>query len=175
VLANAYDRADLISALFRETDRAQRMKTTLSLIVFCIVELSEVKNQQGAAACDEAIRQISERATRLLRSYDLLGRLAFNEFLVALPGCDGFNAATLAERLRIHIFTAPFYADQVQIPLSGCFGVASSNGRSPIVVLREAESAMQSASAKGPGSIHCFAAWSETANEGRAAPYSDPT
>jgi two-component system, cell cycle response regulator len=165
MLADAYDRADLISALFRETDRAQRMKTPLSLISFCIVELDQINHQFSAAACDDAIRQISERTTRLLRSYDLLGRLAFNELFLALPGCDSFNAATLAERLRIHVFAAPFHAAQQQIPLSACFGIASSNGRSPIVVLREAQRAMQSAEAKGPGSIHCSSACSETAGQ----------
>ena len=154
--ADAYDRADLISALFRETDRAQRMKTPLCLIAFCIVELDQFNHHQGTAACDDAIHQISERATRLLRSYDLLGGLSCNEMLLALPGCDSFHATLLAERLRINVFSAPFHLAHQQILLSACFGIACSNGRSPIVVLREAEAAMHSAIEIGPGSIQCF-------------------
>jgi two-component system, cell cycle response regulator len=156
VQAEAYERARLISALFRETDRAQRMKSPLSLIALCIVELDQINHQYGPAACTDLIRQVTERAARLLRSYDLIGRPTFNELLFALPGCDAFNATMLAERLRIRVFAAPFHLAQQQIPLSACFGVASSNGRSPIVVLREAEASMQSARAEGPGSIACF-------------------
>jgi diguanylate cyclase (GGDEF)-like protein len=175
VPVNAYDRADLISMLFRETDRAQRMKTPLSLIAFCIVESGQLNQQHGATACDDAIRQISERAARLLRSYDLLGRLTCDEMLLALPGCDSFHATLLAERLRVHAFTAPFHIAQQQIPLSACFGISSSGGRSPIVVLREAEIAMNLASQEGPGSIHSFTACPDVGCEAERQSYSDAT
>ena len=118
-----------------------------------------------AAASDQAILQVFERAARLLRSYDLFGRLSVNEALLALPGCDSFHATTLVERLRISVFSAPFYLAHQQILLSACFGIASSNGRSPIVVLREAEAAMQSAREMGPGSIHCSSACPESGND----------
>jgi len=42
------------------------------------------------------------------------------------------------------------------IRLSACFGVALSMGRSPVVVLREAEQALQWAKASGPESIEYF-------------------
>jgi diguanylate cyclase (GGDEF)-like protein len=157
VSTDTYDRAELIATLFRETDRAQRMKTPLCLIALCIVELDEVNRLSGVSACDDAIRQIAERTKRILRSYDLSGRAAFNEILLALPGCGHMDAAILADRLRISFIAAPFHVARQEIALSACFGVASSDGRSPIVMLREAESAMQSAREKGPGSIHYFA------------------
>jgi hypothetical protein len=43
------------------------------------------------------------------------------------------------------------------IRLSACFGLASSHGRSPVVVLREAEQALERARIGGPESIECFA------------------
>jgi hypothetical protein len=46
--------------------------------------------------------------------------------------------------------------DGEAIRLSACFGVASSHGRSPVVVLREAEQALQWAKAEGPESIQFF-------------------
>jgi hypothetical protein len=42
------------------------------------------------------------------------------------------------------------------IRLSACFGLAVSNGRSPLVVLREAEQALLFARSAGPESIQCF-------------------
>ena len=44
----------------------------------------------------------------------------------------------LAERIRLEVFSAPFSWAGQPIRLSACFGIAASQGRSPIVVLREA-------------------------------------
>ena len=62
----------------------------------------------------------------------------------------------LAERLRIEVFSAPFHVAGETIRLSACFGIAFSHGRSPVVVLREAEKALEWAKAAGPESIQCF-------------------
>jgi diguanylate cyclase (GGDEF)-like protein len=154
--ADAYDRSDLISMLFRETDRTQRMKTSLCLVAFSIVELDELHRLHGTAISDDAVRQTIERTTRLLRSYDLLGRTAFNQVLIALPGCDTFNGTALAGRIQMKVFATPFIVARQLTRLSACFGIARSGGRSPIIVLREAESALQSAREHGPNSIQIF-------------------
>ncbi|HWT65754.1 MAG TPA: hypothetical protein VN151_06535, partial [Terracidiphilus sp.] len=46
-------------------------------------------------------------------------------------------------------------ADEV-VRLSACFGISTSDGRSPVVVLREAEMSLQAAKLTGPESIQCF-------------------
>ena len=74
---------------------------------------------------------------------------------MALPGCTSINAVMMAERLRMDVFSAPFHMNGDAIRLSACFGVASSLGRSPVVVLREAEQALLVAKTTGPESIQC--------------------
>jgi|SRR6516165_7849067 diguanylate cyclase (GGDEF)-like protein len=142
------DRSELISALFRETDRAQRTKTPLALIQVGIEQApSPFLNES-----DVAVDAIVERVTRLLRSYDLIGNLGGGVFLVVLPECDGPQAALLAERLKAEIFRAPM-RDGEQVRPDACFGVVSSGGRSPLVVMRDAELALQRARKNGSGSI----------------------
>jgi GGDEF domain-containing protein len=63
------------------------------------------------------------------------------------------NAQLLAERLRSEVFSAPFRTAGEVVRLSACFGIATSLGRSPVVVLREAEQALERAKAAGPESI----------------------
>jgi two-component system cell cycle response regulator len=155
-IPGTYNRPALLSILFRETDRVQRMKTALCLILFGIDTDENSDSSMDAWCCDEVLSQVARRTTRLLRSYDLLGQLENHEFLLVLPGCDNFNATMLAERLRIDVFSQPFQFPGKQIQLAACFGIASSNGRSPVIVLREAEKALCSAKHQGPGSIHCF-------------------
>ena len=156
-LTGIYNRETILSMLFRETDRVQRMKSSLCMVLFDIDDFGHWNTRLGTEACDELLCHVVGRTTRLLRSYDLFGRPGMDEFLVALPGCTAVSAVMLAERLRLDVFSAPFRVAGQSVRLSACFGVASSLGRSPVVVLREAEQALQWAKAAGPESIQCFA------------------
>jgi hypothetical protein len=142
------DRSEIISALFRETDRAQRMKTPLALIQIGI----ELPPSPFPDDSDRAIDEIVDRIARLLRSYDLIGNLCRGVFLVALPGCSGTDAVLLAERLSAEILCVQQRTSE-QARLNASFGVVSSGGRSPLVVMRDAESALETARKNGQGSI----------------------
>ncbi len=152
-LTGLYNRAAMLSMLFRETDRVQRMKTPLCLMLLGMDDAAHWSARFGAAGWDELLIMAVERVRRLLRSYDLVGRAGQAEFVLALPGCSPVNAVTLAERIRIEVFSLPFSIDGVAVRLTAGFGIASSEGRSPVVVLREAEQALAAAQADGPESI----------------------
>jgi diguanylate cyclase (GGDEF)-like protein len=154
-LTGVYNRETMLSMMFRETDRVQRMNTSLCVILFDIDDFGHWNARLGTDACDDLLCQVAARTARLLRSYDVLGRAGMDEFLVALPGCSGVNAVMMAERLRMDVFSSPFRIDGEAVRLSACFGIASSMGRSPVVVLREAEQALLVAKATGPESIQC--------------------
>jgi len=155
-LTGVLNREALLAALFRETDRVQRLHDSMCLAIFDIDDFGHWNSRLGIDLCDELLRQVAARATRLLRSYDLIGRLGMDEFLIALPGCNVANALLLIERLRTEIFSIPFRVSGESIRLSACFGMASSQGRSPVVVLREAEEALRCAKSAGPESIQIF-------------------
>lgn len=155
------NRDALLSTLFRETDRVQRMKTSLCLILFGIDNLGQCNLPPGGSLCDDLLCQVLRRVPRILRSYDVSGRFDNDEILVILPGCSAADALTLAERLSADVFTEPYQVAGEVIHLSACFGIASSEGRSPMVVLREAKQALENARDAGPGLIACF---------GKAAP-----
>jgi diguanylate cyclase (GGDEF)-like protein len=155
-LTGVYNRESMLAMLFRETDRAQRMSSALSLVLFDIDDFGHWNARLGAPACDELLSQVAVRTAHLLRSYDLLGRTGKDEFLIGLPGCDAPLTLSLAQRLCRSIFGPPFRVAGQSIRLSACFGIAHSLGRSPLVVLREAEQALQAARQLGPESIQCF-------------------
>lgn len=155
-LTGVYNREAMLANLFRETDRVQRMNSTLCLILFDIDDFGHWNSRLGSDACDELLCQVVKRTSHLLRSYDILGRPGQDEFLLALPGCTPMNAVMLAERLRLEVFAEPFRVAGEAIRLSACFGIASSQGHSPVVVLREAEMALAWAKETGPESIQSF-------------------
>jgi len=154
-LTGVYNRETMLSMIFRETDRVQRMNSSLCMILFDIDDFGHWNSRLGTDACDDLLCQVVTRTARLLRSYDILGRPGMDEFLIALPGCSSVNAVMLAERLRVDVFCAPFHVNNDAVRLSACFGITTSMGRSPVVVLREAEQALLAAKSTGPESIHC--------------------
>jgi two-component system cell cycle response regulator len=154
-ITGLYNQPALVSMLFRETDRVQRMKTSLCLILFEIQNSTQWHTRMGTIAHDDLRLEMVGRVQRLLRSYDLFGRTGNDEFVLGLPGCSLVNAVMLAERIRLDVFSAPFSVAGQPIRVSACFGIAASLGRSPVVVLREAEKALQIAKAAGPDSIQC--------------------
>lgn len=131
--------------LFRETDRAQRMKTSLCLLTIGAAVAPDAFPYPSPPIYHELLRQTANRVTRQLRSYDLLGRIAESAFLAVLPGCDAPEALALAERIRREVFGKQFLVGCNSIRVTARFGVALSEGRSPIVVLREAEEALHNA------------------------------
>jgi two-component system, cell cycle response regulator len=155
-LTGVYNREALLALLFRETDRVQRQNLALTVLLFDIDDFGHWNSRLGTEACDELLCQVTTRTARLLRSYDLFGRPGMDEFLLALPGCGVANAVLLAVRLRLEVFGVPFHVAGESIRLSACFGIACSLGRSPVVVLREAEEALLRAKAQGPEAIQCF-------------------
>lgn len=150
-------RDTMLTILFRETDRVQRLHGALSVVVMDVDDFGYWNRHLGRDAGDQLLREVARRTGRALRSYDVLGRLGRDEFLIALPGCSAINAFELTERLRMDVFGGSFWVktahkEIVEARLSACFGIVASRGRSPVVVLREAEQTLEHAKQTGPDS-----------------------
>ncbi len=148
-LTGLWNREALISLIFQETDRVQRMKTPLSLMLLDLDNFSRINHDYGHETGDRILIEVAGRFRRQLRSYDLIGRCGEDEFLIALPGCTLENAIQLAGRVRQQILGRPFATDNDATTLTASIGVAVSRGRSPLIVLREAERALAEAKLSG--------------------------
>jgi GGDEF domain-containing protein len=146
-------RDELITALFEETDRAQRLKTGLAVILCGIAGRADHHSKLEARTLPEIEQEITRRMASALRCYDSLGRFADGEYCLVLPGCSSFNAVVMAERLRQDLFSPPILVGGESVGLRANFGIAGSAGRSPLVVLRNAENALRASRLRGPGSI----------------------
>lgn len=160
-LTGLWNREALLSLLFQETDRVQRMKTPLSLLLLDLDDFSRINHNYDYETGDRILMELASRFRRQLRSYDLIGRCGEDEFLLALPGCGLGDAMELAERIRETILGRPFSTGGESAALAASIGVAVSQGRSPLVVLREAERALAEAKLSGKDCIRSNApeAW----------------
>lgn len=152
-LTGLWNREALLSLIFQETDRVQRMRTPLSLMLLDLDDFSRVNHDYGYEAGDRVLVELATRFRRQLRSYDLIGRCGEDEFLLALPGCTLESAKELAGRIREGILAKPFAVGREATTLTASIGVAASHGRSPLIVLREAERGLAEAKLGGKNRV----------------------
>ncbi len=155
-LTATWRREAMLDFLFKETARVQRIHSPLSVVLLDIDGFGRENRRHGQKTGDTLLRSVAMRLRQQLRSYDLLGRYVNDEFILALPGCQGTDAAAKTERICQVIARRPFTGDGNEIPLTACFGVAESLGRSPLMVLRDAERALTLAKQAGPGNVRFF-------------------
>ncbi|MBT9329949.1 GGDEF domain-containing response regulator [Paracidobacterium acidisoli] len=155
-LTGTWNREAMLSLLFRETDRAQRMKTPLAMMLLDLDGFSQINLDFGYESGDRVLQELGARFRRFLRSYDLVGRCGEDEFLVALPGCTTADAQQMAKRITHAVLKKPFPVQRDLATLTASIGIAGSRGRSPLVVLREAERALANAKLSGKNCIRVY-------------------
>ncbi len=159
-LTGAWRREAMLDLLFQETDRVQRLRTPLSLLLLDVDRFSALNLRHGCVLGDKVLPLLISRVRNQLRSYDMVGRVDEDEFLLALPGCVLAHAEQQANRLRQSIARRPFVIDGVEVQITVSIGAAESLGRSPLVVLREAERALALAKQRGR---NCAVAYTQSA------------
>jgi diguanylate cyclase (GGDEF)-like protein len=133
------------------------MKTPLTLLLLDLDGFSRVNLEYGYEAGDNVLREMANRFRRHLRSYDLIGRCGEDEFLLGLPGCSSEHAVSMSERMVKSVFHKLFDVGYETVSITVSIGLSQSRGRSPLVVLREAERALADAKLAGRNCIRSYA------------------
>jgi diguanylate cyclase (GGDEF)-like protein len=83
----------------RELARAERLRSTVSLLLLDLDGFKNINDSHGHHAGDRALRTVAASLQSAIRSYDVLVRYAGDEFVVVLSGC----AREEAERKRLDL------------------------------------------------------------------------
>jgi diguanylate cyclase (GGDEF)-like protein len=124
-LTGIANRRQCEDALTAEIARAERLGTTLTLILADLDDFKAVNDAHGHAVGDDVLRQFARALRSTVRDSDLAGRWGGEEFLLLLPGADAAGGAQLADRIRAAFAGRPFEgrnAERVRVTCS--FGVA---------------------------------------------------
>jgi diguanylate cyclase (GGDEF)-like protein len=84
----------------QELDRARREAWQVSVALFVLDGLDELRKEQGDAAADTMLRETAFSWSQQLRGTDLLARYDDRAFAAAFPGCSLGGAVQIAESLR---------------------------------------------------------------------------
>ncbi len=126
-LTQILNRTAVYNALQREKARSIREDIPLTVIMVDLDHFKAVNDTFGHAAGDIVLKEAARRMKLNSRTYDVLGRYGGEEFLLVLPNCNQEDGLKQAERLRQSICSQLFDIGSQSIPVSGSFGVVSTN------------------------------------------------
>jgi diguanylate cyclase (GGDEF)-like protein len=124
-LTGVSNRRHCEEALTSEISRADRLGTTLTLVLADLDDFKAINDQHGHAAGDDVLREFAEVLRATLRDSDIAGRWGGEEFLLLLPGADAVGGAQLADRVRASLAERSFLGnDGAVVSVTCSFGVA---------------------------------------------------
>jgi diguanylate cyclase (GGDEF)-like protein len=94
-----YTRHFIEQQLGKEIARSRRQNSALSLATIHLDDFAEMSKQYGAAAMDEAVKELARRLKRACRGSDFAVRLGKDDFLLVLPECNLGEAKVVLNRV----------------------------------------------------------------------------
>jgi len=169
-LTGMANRGALLKVLDIELSRAARSHHSTSVLFADIDHFKRVNDTYGHAAGDAVLIEVGKRIGQGIRSYDKLGRLGGEEFLVVLPECDARLATIVGERLRRVVAAGPIRVGGNDIPCTVSIGAAGTDqrpGASAVELLEASDSALYRAKGSGRNRLMLAAAvdWAKTEGE----------
>lgn len=98
-LTGLHNRRYAQDRLIAEISRAQRLKSSLTVLMMDLDELKKINDRWGHAAGDLVLKTFGDRLSRAIRGSDLAVRIGGDEFVVLLPECDPGQVQHILSRL----------------------------------------------------------------------------
>ena len=147
------NRSAILNTLAVEINRAAREGTSISVCLTDLDHFKRINDTYGHAVGDIVLQEAGTRLQAHMRSYQAVGRLGGEEFLMLLPNCDATAAQLVVNRARMAVSRTPIVAHGEEIRLTCSFGVttfAPDDTRiDPLTVIQTADRALYDAKANG--------------------------
>jgi diguanylate cyclase (GGDEF)-like protein/PAS domain S-box-containing protein len=151
-LTSLLNREAILDMLGREIARSSREHGSTAVLLADLDHFKNVNDRFGHPVGDEVLRETAKRFLRAVRTYDLVGRLGGEEFLVILGGCGPQEALTRADQLRQSVGESPMPTACGPISLTISIGILPAREWGYPCredVLREVDVALYAAKADG--------------------------
>jgi diguanylate cyclase (GGDEF)-like protein/PAS domain S-box-containing protein len=145
------NRALLLDRLAHALDRALRRESGVAVLFLDVDHFKAVNDTIGHAGGDALLREVALRLRATVRPEDTVARLGGDEFVICCEEITDPDAAVvMADRVR-EAFSVPFHPDGHEITVGTSIGVAIADAdtESPESALRDADTAMYVAKARG--------------------------
>ncbi len=153
-LTGVLNRRAFMERLAQEAQRSLRANTPLAFTLTDIDHFKNINDKYGHPVGDLVLQRFADQLATAMRSYDFLGRYGGEEFVICLPGVDGAQAGSVAERMRQQIevmkILLPDGLQTVQVTASfGTAVFATGSQENVEALIKRADDALYRAKAEG--------------------------
>lgn len=155
-LTDLPNRIMLEERLAEEISRTQREQQNLAVLFINLDRFKTINDTLGHSMGDKLLKAVGKRLRRKLRKFDLVSRLAGDEFVVVLSGVNKpQHVAPLAERL-LDGLKIPFHIERRRLYITASMGIAvdPGDGKDAPTLLKNADCAMHRAKDLGKNGHH---------------------
>jgi len=152
-LTRIMNRRAILGRLNEEIARAPRQGLPLSIGVLDIDHFKSINDKLGHAGGDAVLQELVARGQNTLRTYDAIGRIGGEEFLLVMPGVGPRDTAIVLERLRRAAADAPFIFQEQQVSVTVSIGGAVCQGQTIDELLSLADDALYKAKDQGRNQV----------------------
>jgi diguanylate cyclase len=153
-LTGLLNRRGMEHALQRETARAARRHTALSIGLLDIDNFKKLNDTLGHQAGDSALKHLADVIRETLRPNDVVARYGGEEFLILLPDTGTAEGIEVMVRLQRELTRRFFLHDNERLLITFSAGVASFEpGEDQDSVIARADSAMYEAKRSGKNRV----------------------
>ncbi|MBJ6725446.1 sensor domain-containing diguanylate cyclase [Geomesophilobacter sediminis] len=117
-LTRIYNRRHVTERFEEEFERGRRLHEELGCIIFDVDHFKQVNDGHGHQIGDVVLKAVASITTESVRSFDIVGRLGGDEFMVVLPETDLEEAVIIAERLRSQVEREHLASDEGGEPIA---------------------------------------------------------
>jgi diguanylate cyclase (GGDEF)-like protein len=110
----------------REMTRARLHGFPMWLVLLDLDHFALVNDLYGSDAGDEVLRAVAGACRRILRAFDLAGRIAGDEYALLLPHLTLSEAEEVADRLRQAVGALAVWKDEELVTLTASVGLAGT-------------------------------------------------
>jgi len=159
-LTGLYNRRYAMPHLGKIAERARAQSRSYAIMLVDLDRFKFVNDTYGHAAGDRVLVEVAKRLKDNVRSIDLVARVGGEEFLIALPDTDLYEATVTAERLRriIQQDAITLCKGQPGLTITASIGVAmggldATSSDKVEAVMNDADRALYDAKAEGRNQV----------------------
>ena len=159
------NRRCVLERLSEVWDLTERHGQPLSCVMLDIDHFKKINDTHGHKIGDSVLVAVANTIRRLVRRYDVCGRIGGEEFLIVCREESAGGAAALAERIRAAIAQDPIIVEGIRIPVTislGAAGIRPEHGNADALVA-EADTMLYAAKENGRNQVW----YSDSQGQGR--------
>lgn len=152
------NRTQFLERLHQEINRSSRSGGEFAVICLDLDRFKEVNDNFGHAAGDQLLRLAAERLRNVFRTYDVVGRVGGDEFIIMQCAASQPSSSMTAARRVITAFAEPFDLDGLKVSIGASAGIAiyPTDAEDAEGLLTRADLALYRAKDEGRGTFRMF-------------------